>query len=386
MLAIAFGVPSEVWMYRQASLMSRTKLTVMTGRYDNSKRFPAQGFDVSVVQGRMRLPRNRFARDTSLGILARVNQRVPGLAMSPSETRWWIAESQQNPPDVALAQFGTNAVEMLPLMKAIDVPLVAHFHGFDLSRSLSNNRYRRLLTSSVEWISKYVVVAEYMREALLELGIDDSKIVKIPCGTPIVQISRVEESSSDECRFLAVGRFVDKKRPDLTIRAFASVVEKNENCRLVMIGDGPMWAQCQRLAASLDVKDRVAFLGSQPEDRVKAELTRASVFVQHSCVAKDGDKEGWPVSIAEAASHALPVVATRHASIPEQIPNGVAGWLCDEGDWKTMSQQMLRLANDPVARFRMGQEAKRCIEPLCVENQVALLEDVLITAASRDKS
>lgn len=398
--SVAFGVGSEVWMYRQASLMSKLDLTVVTKRHYNIDRFPANGFDVVRIRRRWKLPRKQSLRDLSLDMLARWNRSVPSFPASGGETRWWLAQLESRRPRVVLAHFGNHAMDVFPLFKAKQIPLVAHFNGFDLSRLMTNERYLNQLRRTAGQLAGYVVVAQYMREALLMNGVPAEKIHIIPYGVPPAErhdiaIAEAESSSLGSTspssashsprtqgpRFLSVGRFVDKKCPDRTVRAFQAVAQEVPTSRLVMIGDGPNLHACQSLAASLGIDGQIDFLGAQAVARVQQELTAADVFVQHSAVAPDGDQEGWPVAIAEAASYGLPVIATRHASIPEQIEDGIAGLLCDELDWKTMSQHMLRLARDHDLRRAMGRKAKQHMDSISVSRQVDRLQSLLLSVA-----
>ena len=83
-------------------------------------------------------------------------------------------------------------------------------------------------------------------------------------------------------------------------------------------------------------------------------MARARVFVQHSVVAEDGDHEGLPLAILEAGAHGLPVVATRHAGIPDAVREETDGFLVDEGDVQAMAVAMYRLAQDAALAARMG--------------------------------
>ncbi|QDT05885.1 GDP-mannose-dependent alpha-(1-6)-phosphatidylinositol monomannoside mannosyltransferase [Rubripirellula lacrimiformis] len=381
MTCVAFGVSSEVWMYRQATLLRKLDLTVIAKRFYNEERFPAVGFESKCVQHRWRLPRQEFLRQSAQQILGRLNRRVPGFAASPGETRWWFDQIERQRPQVVLAQFGNHAMEMLPLFQSQQIPVVAHFHGFDLSRLLRNRRYRQQLRSTAGQLAGYVVVAQYMRSELLQLGVPDNRIHVIPCGVPLSPMPSSEQRSG-ACRFLSVGRFVDKKRPELTVRAFASVADRESQSTLTMIGDGPMLTQCQELARTLGVAERIHFVGVKTAPEVKQAMMESSIFVQHSAIAADGDKEGWPVAIAEAAALALPVIATNHASIPEQIEHGKSGLLCDEGDWEAMSKNMLTLATSPELRQSMGRSAYDQMQPFSVDNQVSQLQNVLLNASA----
>jgi glycosyltransferase involved in cell wall biosynthesis len=116
------------------------------------------------------------------------------------------------------------------------------------------------------------------------------------------------------------------------------------------------------------------------------ELARASVFIQHSVTAANGDKEGWPVALAEAAASGLPIVATTHASIPEQVGHGESGLLCDEGDWQAMGKFMQQLADDIALRRAMGAAARSRIAAYDSAVQIAALEEVLLSVAHVDKN
>jgi glycosyltransferase involved in cell wall biosynthesis len=83
-------------------------------------------------------------------------------------------------------------------------------------------------------------------------------------------------------------------------------------------------------------------------------MHRASVFVQHSVTASNGDTEGFPIVIVEAMASALPVVSTRHSGIPEGVEDGVTGFLVAEGDVEGMGARLARLLADPSRAAEMG--------------------------------
>src|SRR5206468_10582768 len=96
---------------------------------------------------------------------------------------------------------------------------------------------------------------------------------------------------------------------------------------LRLIGDGELRSRIEALARELGIGDEVVFLGAQPHARFREELLRAHLFLSPSVTAADGDTEGGaPVGIIEASATGMPVVATRHADIPEVIRHGETGW------------------------------------------------------------
>ena len=77
-------------------------------------------------------------------------------------------------------------------------------------------------------------------------------------------------------------------------------------------------------------------------------MRHARAFLQHSVVAQDGESEGTPVSVMEAGASGMPVIATRHAGIPEVVVNEETGVLVDEHNVSAMSDAIVRLAQDPA--------------------------------------
>ena len=199
------------------------------------------------------------------------------------------------------------------------------------------------------------------------------------------ELGDADRQGSDPCRFIMVGRLTQKKRPDLTLRAFAACIERGCNARMTIIGDGAMRASCDQVVAQAGIKDHVQWLGVQPNERVREELARSCVFVQHSATATDGDKEGWPVAVAEAAGTGLAVVSTRHAGIIDQIDEGETGYLVEEGDWEAMAERMITLANSPDTRVQMGRAARQKMMKCTAEQQIVKLEDILLRAAGADR-
>jgi glycosyltransferase involved in cell wall biosynthesis len=162
--------------------------------------------------------------------------------------------------------------------------------------------------------------------------------------------------------FIAVGRFVDKKAPHLTLLAFARLARTHPEARLRMIGEGPLLNPCKDLAEALRIDRSVTFLGAQPNSVVADELAHARAFVQHSLEARSGDREGTPVAVIEAGASAIPVVTTRHEGIPDVVIDGETGFLVEERDVEAMADRMIELASDPGLALRLGEAGRKRIE------------------------
>jgi glycosyltransferase involved in cell wall biosynthesis len=221
-----------------------------------------------------------------------------------------------------------------------------------------------------------------MRGALEALGAPAEKIVVNPYG-PHEAFYEVHSRPESDL-VLAVGRFVPKKGPLHTLRAFASVADARPEARLVMAGDGPLRDMTQALAGELGVEDRVSFPGAVSHPEVRQLMGNATVFVQHSLVDDLGDSEGTPVAILEAQAAGLPIVSTRHAGIPEAVLHETTGFLVEEGDTKAMGRALGRLLDEPELARRMGEAGRRHVsENYSLTQHISLLDRVLAEAAGR---
>lgn len=293
---------------------------------------------------------------------------------------------QQRGVRLVLAEYGPTGVALAEPCRLAGIPLAVHFHGFDASLQSVLEKYRHGYARVFEQAVALVAVSSEMVEDLAHFGASREKIHLLPYG---VDTSLFQPAISGEAppRCAAVGRFVDKKAPETTLLAFAQVLEQLPEARLTMAGDGPLRLCCMRLARHLGITQAVDFPGSLPHHEVAKLLQSSRCFVQHSVTAESGDKEGMPNAVLEAGAVGLPVVATRHAGIPEAVEHGVSGLLCKEHDLQAMAQNMLVLLTDPERASRMGHAGRARMKRLFEAHDrlgalAALLRNLLHTAAS----
>ena len=139
---------------------------------------------------------------------------------------------------------------------------------------------------------------------------------------------------------MAAGRFVDKKAPHLTLLAFRKVLEHFPDAELVIVGDGPLLPVCRDLVRYYRMDANVTLPGVVTPGEVCEQFSHCAAFVQHSVTGRNGDMEGTPVAVLEAAAAGLPVIATRHAGIPDVVCHGQTGLLVDEHDVDGMATAM----------------------------------------------
>lgn len=141
---------------------------------------------------------------------------------------------------------------------------------------------------------------------------------------------------------LCVASLQEHKGHEVLLEALASGGAGIDRIEVDLVGDGPLRAELEALARKLGVADRVRFLGPRDELEVIALLGDADLFVLPSRVAADGQMEGLPVSLIEAAACGVPIVASRLSGIPELIRDGITGYLAEPGDAESLARALAR--------------------------------------------
>jgi colanic acid/amylovoran biosynthesis glycosyltransferase len=258
-----------------------------------------------------------------------------------------------------LAEFGPLGCWIAPVARAHRVPVFVYFRGFDASSKLRSSKAVRAYRRMVTQIDGVFAVSAFLVDNLARVGVSHPNTHVIPSGT---NPDLFRPGTKDPNLIVSVGRFVDKKRPDATVRAFAAAAASRPELRLEMVGQGPRLDDCRELARAMGVSHRVHFLGARDHRFVAELLSRARLYLQHSVTAPNGETEGLPSSIQEAMAAGAVVVSTRHAGIGEVVIDGQTGWLVDENDEVAYATALLRALEDPALTDRMAHAARRCAE------------------------
>ncbi|MEO5572121.1 MAG: glycosyltransferase family 4 protein [Bacteroidia bacterium] len=287
-------------------------------------------------------------------------------------------------PDVILAEFAICGAEIYSIAKKLKIPLVIHCHGMDVSHKPTIETYKDKYEAAFAYADSVIGVSKQMCRKLEELKCAKEKII-YSCYGPDPEFFKVQ-SESDGTVAIAIGRFVEKKTPHLTLFAFKKALEKKPNAKLRMIGGGELLSFCKDIAMALKIENSVTFAGILNPKQIRQEMKSAAFFVQHSRTSQDGDMEGTPVAILEAQAASLPVVATNHAGIPDIVIHDETGLLSAEGDVDTMAENMLKLFENKEMCEHLGRNAReRIMKHFTMGQHILKLQKVLAQAANKDE-
>ena len=166
---------------------------------------------------------------------------------------------------------------------------------------------------------------------------------------------RVQRAPGDRFAMLSVGRLVEKKGFDRLIDALA-LLPADIDWHWTHIGGGTLKDTMRARAEALGISGRITWRGACDQPEVIAAMRAADFFVLPSRIAADGDRDGLPNVLMEAASQKLAILSTPVSAIPEFIDTGVHGILCDD-DPTVLADEMVRLATDPALGLGLASAA-----------------------------
>ncbi|MEM9043906.1 MAG: glycosyltransferase [Pseudomonadota bacterium] len=184
------------------------------------------------------------------------------------------------------------------------------------------------------------------------------KIDKVYHGLDLSRFPDPPEARSESAvfRLFSVGRLVEKKGYDTLLEALTLLPDWLD-WQFTHIGGGKLDKTMKAEAERLGLADKIRWLGKKDQTEVIDALREADLFVLPSKIADDGDRDGLPNVLMEAASQKLPILSTNISAIPEFIRGGVDGVLTPPGDAQALASAIAQLASDSEAREAMSESA-----------------------------
>jgi len=304
--------------------------------------------------------------------------RARRLAGYGAAFRAWLADLRRDPTPNRGRRFGQA------LVLAAELPAgITQLHAHFLHTPASVARYAALMTGKPWSVSAHakdiwttpdwekreklaacdwlVTCTALGASHLTSLASSSRKVTLIRHGLDLARFPaptaprppRDGRESADPVVILSIGRAVEKKGFDDLLAAFA-LLPADLAWRFVHIGGGPLLPALKAQAESLGLAGRIAWRGAQSQAEILAALRGADLFALASRTARDGDRDGLPNVLMEAASQGLATVATRAGAIEELLIEGETGLLIPPGYPPTLAEAVGRLIADPALRARLG--------------------------------
>ncbi len=190
----------------------------------------------------------------------------------------------------------------------------------------SNDTRRDLLNHNIVKDSKITVISNP-----IDLDIEDHKL----------DVRFNEILSKDKFIIISCGSLTYQKNFELLINAFKEVKKNRTNAFLVILGDGVLKENLQKVSNNLELSDDILFLGNVKNPQSYFKL--ANLYVCSSIY------EGFGGTIVEAMLLGLPVVSTNCPGGPKEIlENGKKGYLVKNNDIDELRNGILKSIDNPI--------------------------------------
>ena len=174
-------------------------------------------------------------------------------------------------------------------------------------------------------------------------------------------------------RMVVPANLLEVKGHTYLFKAVRLLKNRGVEVHLDLAGDGPLREELADETEKLALRDRVAFLGVVPHERLLDDLQTGAwdLLVLPSIVTDSGEKEGIPVAIIEAMSRRVPVISTATGGIPELFEGVDDALLVPPRDPAALAEAIARLIREPHLRERLVESARRRAEDGFAVEQVA---------------
>lgn len=234
-------------------------------------------------------------------------------------------------------------VSLICVMTRLPLVLVLHGGNLPAFAEMHPARTGKLLRRAAAIVSP----SDYLARAFVDAGFE---ITVIPNVVEFDHDS-FRERARIEPRLLWMRSFHPNYNPEMAVRVFARLRERFPEAKLTMAGnDKGLEPAVKALAKDLSVDRYIRFPGFLDQSAKLKEFSDADIFINTNRI------DNMPVSVVEACSFGLPVVATRVGGIPDLLADRSEGLLVEDGNAKQMAEAVeeLLLDKELVAKISRG--------------------------------
>ncbi len=258
--------------------------------------------------------------------------------------------------------------------KQLDIPVIHTYHTMyeDYVHYITKGYFDGASKKIVEYLTKFycdktihelIVPTKKTYDLFKEKYKYDRSVHIIPTGIEIerfykekLKIEKLNELKEklkikdDDVVVLFVGRIASEKNVEFLIKNHEHILKKNENCKLLIVGDGPDLEEYKNLAYKLKISDSIIFTGKVPWDEVPYYYGISDVFTTASHTETQG------LTVIEAMAASLPVIALDDDAFRNVVMDGLCGYLFkNKKDYLNVMHKLLQSKEN---REKMGNQGR----------------------------
>lgn len=272
--------------------------------------------------------------------------------------------------DLILAQWAfPDGFSSVVASRLTGVPSAIQVVGSDILTAAKGLK-RRFIAWAVSRASGVICVSRELEDSVRDMSAKNT--VTIPSPLDLSDMPKSTDVRRLDRRLITVATLTKVKGLDTLLRALQDM----KDFELLIVGDGSERISLERLAESLELRDKVKFLGQVPHEEVWEHLFSSSIFVLPSL------SEGMPRAMLEAMACGLFVIASRVGGIPEAIKDGWNGILVSPQNSQALKEAIARALADKKWVETVGErnklEAQRFTLDKVAERQFQFLSSIVL--------
>jgi phosphatidylinositol alpha-1,6-mannosyltransferase len=259
-----------------------------------------------------------------------------------------------------------------PAAALIPAPTLQYFYAKEIGHR------PRLAAFAARRAATVLSISSYTSDLLTRVGVPRERPILIPPGVDLPADVTPEPAGAPT--IVTVSRLEDRyKGHDVMLRALARVRAEVPDVQWIVVGDGFLRAELERMAVAEGVEDCVRFVGAVADDERNRWLRRADLLAMPSRLPEGTlAGEGFGIAYMEASAHGKPVVAGNVGGALDAVLDGETGLLVDPADPAAVAAAIVRLLRDPELARRLGQAGAARAREFAWPRIVARVEQVLL--------
>lgn len=334
-----------------------------------------RGVDISVEQGD-----HRFGGAHKAGIftllLGWISRHVPQIFFELLEIAYNLSSfrkiyilAKRGRIDALYERYHFFGFSGALLARHFGIPLVIEVNelsGFERIRGhVFVNLSRRIESFVFSKADAIIVVSKCLKRSIMELGVPGDKIHVIPNAVNLDEFNTDIQIGPEYAQKMGIngkisigfiGYLVKWHKLDFLLECFARIVQENKNVCLVIVGDGPLRPDLERMSSQLGLNGYVIFVGNVLHTEIPKYLKLLNV-----CVIPHSNEYRSPIKMFEYMAMAKPVVVPDTEPIKDVVRHEVDGLIFERENCESFIKNLTGLINNEHKRLQIGQEAYNTI-------------------------
>jgi len=251
----------------------------------------------------------------------------------------------------------------LILKKMFQIPYIVTVHGGDIF-GLQNNFLNSIKKSILKNADKITVVSTAIKKEIHIIDPNlDVYVVSMGVDANLFNTNKFDKSIKTKFTIhgpflLFVGRLAEKKGVKYLLRAMPDIIKAFPKTILLIIGEGTIKIDLEKLTNVLGIRKNVFFVGGIPNAQLPNYYATADIFIGPSIQTKDGDTEGLGLTFVEASfSGAIPI-GTVVGGISDVIKNNKTGFLVPQKSSYDIAETVIKVLKNPERMSQVKSNAR----------------------------